>query len=91
MKPKGKRIATFMLAAAIVTHPIGTVAFAAEIPRFSDVASDHWAYPYIEDMVGQGFFTGTGGECLFPGAGDDARDVCCGAQPYGGRGNRQRG
>ena len=60
MKPKGKRIATFMLAAAIVTHPIGTVAFAAAIPRFSDVASDHWAYPYIEDMVGQGFFTGTG-------------------------------
>lgn len=41
-------------------------AFAAENSQFTDVNANHWAYPYIQDVVSQELFQGTGSNRFTP-------------------------
>ncbi len=69
MKLSYKRIAAALFTALLFVQPLTGTAFAANLSRFSDVSQDHWAHAYIEDVVGQGLFSGTSASQFSPEAG----------------------
>ena len=52
-----KRIAVLLLA-ILLTIPSSAAAMAAEGPLFTDLSGNHWAYPYVSDLVDQGVVNG---------------------------------
>ena len=52
-----KRIAVLILA-ILLASTFNTTAMAADSPRFTDLPENHWAYPYVSDLVQQGVVHG---------------------------------
>lgn len=50
-------------ASGVTAHPVGEDEDSSE---FNDVTTSHWAYPYIQKVVDQGFMEGTGGNQFSP-------------------------